>query len=274
MAINISKNSSIVITSDGSSISFFNNYITNDISKTYYYYSTETTNINGSDFSVDFSQYTNKRCLQYRMFRYDSAIYHKNSIVLIRDGNSYYPLFEAINITATFQNEIPALAITFWSNLLEGMTTGLQLSSESSLNLSDGIIKNKDNIIYQYKYDSNKIQTFSQTDYDDFTFGTSYKIIFCSAYVSFESRKVLTQEQIDSGIDLSTVEPEIIMILNKKPIIIDEIEDSYPILDFAGMGGESTGMKQHSHIPTIDGTNFAFAVFHPGTTMPQLPWSN
>jgi len=272
MAINISKNSSIVIVANGDSISFFNNYITNDMSKTYYYFSPEAKDIGKPDFTVDFSQFTNKRCLQYRMFKFDSALIHNNNFVLVKNGKTYSPLFEAINITATFQNEIPALTITFWSNLLEGMTTALELSSETSFTLAEGVIRKKDDKFYQYKYDSNKIQTFSQKEYDDITFGTTYKIIFCSSQVSFELKKVLTQDQIDSNVDLAIVEPEVVMVLQKQPIVLDEIEDNYPLLDFAGMGGDGGGMRQHSHIPTIDGTNFAFAVFHPGTSMPQLPW--
>lgn len=272
MAINISKNSSIVIVANGSSMSFFNNYITNDMSKTYYYFSPEAKDISKPDFTVDFSKFTNKRCLQYRMFKFDSALVHNNSVVLMKNGKSYLPLFEAINITATFQSEIPALSITFWSNLLEGMTTALELASSTSFTLADGIIKKKDDKFYQYKYDPNKIQTFSQKEYDDLTFGTTYKIIFCSSQVSFELRKVLTQDQIDSNVTLDSIEPETVLVLKKLPIVIDEIEDNYPILDFAGMGGDGGGMRQHSHIPTIDGTNFAFAVFHPGTSMPQLPW--
>lgn len=274
MAINISRNASIITVSNGNSISFFNNYINNSMSKTYYYYSPEAKDISKPDFSIDFSSFINKRCLQYRLFKFDSAVSHNNCVVLIKDGKSYNPLFEAINISATFQNEIPALSITFWSNLVEGMTTALELASEQTFSLSDGMIKKNGSKFYQFKYDANKIQTFNQQTYDDLTFGTSYKIIFCSSQISFDFKRVITQEQKDSGISLDTIVPETIMILKKQPIIIDEIEDNYPILDFAGMGSDGTGMKQHSHIPNIDGTNFAFAVFHPGTSMPQLPWQD
>lgn len=272
MAINVGKNSTIAIMSDGTSVSLFNNYITNDMSKTYYFFSGQTNNIGNPEFTVDFNSYNNKRCLQYRLFSPSAYIHHNNNIVLIRNGKNIIPLMEAINVSCSYQSEIPALAVTFWSNLLEGMTCGLELSPESSWLLSEGIIKKKDDKFFQYKYDPNKVQTYKQKEYDDLTFGTSYKIIFCSAQINIENKRVLTQDQIDSNVDLDNIQEEKVMIIDGFPLVIDEIEDNYPLLDFSGMGGDGGGMRQHSHIPTIDGTNFAFAVFHPGTSMPQLPW--
>ena len=257
MAFNVGKSTGMVFVSENEIISFHNVAINNDDQDLKFFRSKNQT----TPLYTLSSSLKNRRCLHYNIFSPTYSYEHKNHIVLYEKAGMVQPLYETINVNAySYEN---ATAITFWSVLRNGQTTKIKLS-EATVDTTMDTKKTNGTDSYVYIYDSSKVYQFMQDDIDDYQLQDSYKNIFCSAEIVFEYLYVGTNTA-ESG--------QLVPVIHSNPRVLQQIDDMYPVVDFAIEGqGNGGGMKQHQHIPYVDGTSYAFAVFHPGTSMPQLSW--
>lgn len=271
--VNISKKASIIRLSDGDSLAIFNSYITEDMATKYYFYTEPETELKNYQYTLDLTQSLNQRCMQYRMFNPTSASNQNNKVVLsapqyITSG-AFEPIYQAIDVSVDYNQSDGIMSATFWSNT--DMSTGIQV--EQNADRMHGSVKKVGDKYIQYFYNSELIKKYKHDNYKIFEAEGDNYSIFCNALLSIDVCKVINQEQFDAKISLDSIDAEQVVISNT-PIIIEQFNDLYPIIDFAGTSGNSSGggMRNHYHIPTIDGSNYAFAVLHPGTAVPQLPW--
>lgn len=282
MAINISKNASVATYGNGQLIALFNGVNTEE--DIYYFYDAGQTDTKKPLYKLNLRTYSDMRCLKYALFYGTTAAGQINHTVLMNPRVSstsndgviqLKPLFQTINVQAKCDKTIGLLA-TFWSNVSQTVKKAPTLiMDDGSIDLSAGNICIQGGTLMQLQYDQDVLIKYKYSEYDLFQVQTSEnRVIFCSSKIDSGKRfRVLTESQKNSGYPLKDIVPQTVLIA-EKPIVLSESVEKYPILDFAGVGGTSQGggMKNHYHIPTVDGSNYAFAVFHPGTAMPQLPW--
>lgn len=263
MPINVGKNAGIIYSDNDDVISFFNSEITTKDQDLYFFDAVSSTAI----FQITPSAYRKYRCLHYNVYNTVQWVQHKNHIVLYRDveTNTVQPIFQATNVSA---NEIDgSYLVSFWSALKPGKTTKIK-ESQAQWDISVlGQYGQQNGQYYVYAYDPNKILRLRHDQLQDYQLQQQYKNIFCNIYVKFQTYFVATAN------DRESAQQQQVMIVDLPPKVLQQQDDMYPVFDFAGIGGGgSGGMKQHQHIPYVDGSGYAFAVFHPGTSMPQLSW--
>lgn len=260
MPINVSKNGGIIF-SDEQIVSLYNAPITQEDQNLYFF--------RGGKKAFQLSPHPssdNYRCLHYSLYSPVLLINHKNHLVVFNDDGNYKLLYQATNVAThkSYDNYL----ITFWSVLKSGATLDEQVSKQSYDPSVLGKSFKKNNIQYVCVYNSEKILKLRQNELQDFELDDQYTNIFCVAQIQMEEYIVSATQNANDGT------AEKVMVINRKPIVIDQQTDLYPVFDFATGGSGGGGIGQHQHIPYIDGTGYAFAVFHPGTSMPQLSWLN
>lgn len=263
MAINVSKSGGIIYQSE-QIVSLYNAPITQSDQSLYFFDSDSATK---PRFSIQFTESNRQqRCLHYTLYSPVLNIDHKNHVVIFNNDGDYQVLYQTTNVAAHKSED--NYVVTFWSVLKYGMSTKTQVSKvEYDPSLLGKVIKDG-NTQYVYVYDPVKIQRFRQSELQDFQSDDQYTNIFCVAQIQMQEYIVSATSSASSGT------AEKVMVINMLPRVLDQQIDLYPVLDFATGGSGGGGIGQHQHIPYIDGTGYAFAVFHPGTSMPQLSWLN
>lgn len=259
MPINNGKNAGIVYTNDDTIFSFTNTPITQNDKKLSFYKNFQDEQ---PQFIIDPKPYNNYRCLHYNCFSPSQVINLQNHIVVFKNQNLYMPLFQTINLTTFEKNNI--ITICFWSVLKNGVNLLKDVETLDYKPETYGKISQDQSQVYFYDY--LKILRFKQNQLQNFQLDDKYQNIFCS--VKLNNRQYFISKQNEQQRI-----PEQILMIEQQPKIIDCQQDIYPVLDFTVDNGNGSGIKQHQHIPYVDGTSYAFAVFHPGTSMPQLPWT-
>ena len=263
MPINVAKNAGIIFSGVGNIISLYNAPIDTSIdNKNLYFF-----NLDGRKYcQISPESLKSYRCLHYNVFTDVNYVEHKNHIVIYKNftDSSFSPLFQATNISASQQDG--SYIVTFWSALKPGQTTKTQQSKVKFQPHLLGKSWKQGSTDYVYYYDPNKILKLKQTQLEDYQLQDQYNNIFCSIYLSFQTFLISDTD------DVSKSEEQQVLIANMPPKILFQQKDNAPVLDFAGIGSGGSGMRQHQHIPYVDGSGYAFAVFHPGTGMPQLSW--
>ena len=242
-------------------VSFYHDTIPEDASSFYFY---ENQDSQSPKYTLQVSAFAGKnRCLQYKNF--DTYAYQETvcpCALYIDQSDGCNVLFET-NFVQCQQSQ-GSIMCTFWSALTSGKTCkqtgekwGIYYQYGKSVTQGDGK--------YYYKYDPTSIYKVNVKNMATFQLQQSYRNIFCAVRIDLRPMWV--------SIDQTQKIMQDVAVINSLPIVLQQTQTNAPTLDFS-LQGAGGGMKQHNHIPHIDGTGFAFAVFHPGTTMPQLAWSS
>lgn len=242
-------------------VSFYNDTIHKDATTFFFYQRSED---ESPKYTLDVSSFAGKnRCLQHKNF--SSYAYSQTVCPLalyIDESGSCNVLFET-NFVQCQQSQGNVMC-TFWSTLATGKTCR-QAASNGGYYYQYGKIATQGSTKYYYKYDPAFVYKVNVKNMDTFKLQESYKNILCAIKVQLQPMWVSTDQS-------QKIQQDVAVIKNR-PIVLQQMQSKSPVFDFSLQGGGG-GIKQHNHIPHIDGTGFAFAVFHPGTTMPQLSWSS
>lgn len=261
MAIYNSRQSGIVFISQRM-VSFYHDTIPQD-ADTYFFYQTQEAD-QKPKYTLSLSSFANKnRCLQYKNFNayaYEETVCTCALYIDPLGGCSV--LFET-NFIQCQQNQGSVMG-TFWSTLAVGKDCK-QTSGSNEINNQFGKTFSSGGTTYYYKYDPASICKIDVKNLDFFELQSSYKNIFCAVQINLQPMYVSIDQQQRILQDVA--------VIRNLPIVLQQTQAKSPVFDFS-LQGAVGGIKQHNHIPHIDGTGFAFAVFHPGTTMPQLSWSS
>lgn len=211
---------------------------------------------------LDMSKIAQQRCLQYKIYsdRYSIEPDVVSAVPLIDknstedDGSSIsQPLFECNSPVATYVDEKGGANLLFWTNLMQGVS-----AFEKDQN-------------GQYIYDASKILKINHNQMDSFTFSTGQITrALCSVHISFVYLYAETEISTEEKKTVRSLIP-----VASSPVVLHLIKADSPVLDFGTGGsdnGGSSGIRRHSHATNADG-GFAFAVLHPGTSIPPgIPW--
>lgn len=242
-------------------VSFYNETISSDDADFLFYYEE---NDASPTFQLSVSQFAGKnRCLQYKNFNTYAYQYTICPYALYIDQSGGCNVLFQTNFVHCQQNEGNVMC-TFWSSLSSGKNCK-KTGEDGDYYLQYGKVFTQSSSKYYYKYDPANIYKVNVKNMASFQLQQSYKNIFCAVrirlvpmYVSTDGTQRILQD---------------VAIIDNLPIVLQQVQANSPVFDFS-LQGAGGGIKQHNHIPHIDGTGFAFAVFHPGTTMPQLSWSS
>ena len=212
---------------------------------------------------LDMSTFSEQRCLQYQIYS-DTFVYNPDSVLAVpymsdinsldTDGfNVSQPIFECISPTAIYCDEKGVANVLFWTNLKKG----------EILNLNEK---------GQYIYEPEKILKINNKKINEFTFEKG-KItrLLCSVTISFQ--QLYVKGDVSDGL---SVAPKSLVPIATDIIVLKQIKADSPVLDFSTGGGleNKTSLSRHAHMNNND-CGFAFAVFHPGTSVPLgNPWKN
>lgn len=261
MPVNVGKAPGMIYSDQDQIISFHNSAVTAQDQDLYFF---DKSDSETARYQLSASSYLNQRCLHYNIFSAAQVYNHLNHIVLYIKNDVAKPLFQTINVNAF--NNYDSFSVCFWSVLNSGETTKVKQSQcQYDASVLGKYSQQNSQQAYVYAYDENKILTFKQNQLQDYQLQDQYKNIFCSATVQMQTFYVSTTNSS------SNAQQQQVMLITMPPKVLQQQTDLYPVLDFS-IGGGGGGMKQHQHIPYVDGTSYAFAVFHPGTSMPQLSW--
>lgn len=243
-------------------VSFYHDTIPKDASNFFFYQSDGDVE---PKYTLDVSSFAGKyRCLQHKNF---AAYAYSQTVcpfaLYIDESDSCNVLFETNFIQC--QQSQGVVMCTFWSTLTTG-TTCRQAGQTTDYYYHYGKIVNQGQTKYYYKYDPAVVYKVNVENMDTFNLQDSYKNILCAIKVQLQPMWVSTDKS-------SKIQQDVAIIKNR-PIVLQQMQSNAPAFDFSLSGAGSGAIKYHNHIPHIDGTGFAFAVFHPGTTMPQLSWSS
>lgn len=242
-------------------VSFYHDTIPQDASTFFFYQRYEDTS---PKYTLDVSTFAGKnRCLQHKNF--DAYAYQQTVCPLalyIDESDSCNVLFETNFIQC--QQSQGNVMCTFWSTLTTGKTCR-QAAQTTGYYYQYGKIVTQGQNKYYYKYDPAAVYKVNVKNMATFQLQESYKNILCAIKVQLQPMWV--------SIDQTQKIQQDVAVIKNRPIVLQQMQANAPVFDFS-LQGAGGGIKQHNHIPHIDGTGFAFAVFHPGTTMPQLSWSS
>lgn len=244
-------------------VSFYNETIPQDADSYYFY---ESSDVNAKPkFTLSLSSFAGKnRCLQHKNF---NAYAYQQTVcpfALFVRNNTCNVLFET-NFFQCHQQEGSIIG-TFWSTLSSGKTCKTSGNS-NQVYYQYGKMFEQQSSSYYYKYDSSLVYHVNIKNLDSLTLQQSFNNIFCAVRIDLQPLYVAKDPTQDRVL-------QDVAVIRNLPIVLQQTKANAPVFDFSLEGSGGGGIKQHNHIPHIDGTGFAFAVFHPGTTMPQLPWSS
>lgn len=262
MPITNSKQANVVYLPDGRLLTFYNSIIQSDTGVYTFYDTLQDTT---ATYTLDITDILNMgyRCLQYQNF---TAFTYQPTFcpfVLYINGGVNSVLYETNFATVSTNNE--TVICTFWSTLSNGKTCKSQAIGEVDYTYGKIFTQKSNNKTYYYKYQPANIQKIQAKNISNFELEDNYKNIFCAVKIDIVPMYVSD----DNGVNKTMQD---VAIIRDRPIILNEEQSYQPTYDFSIQGGEGGGIGQHYHIPHIDGTSFAFAVFHPGTALPQLSW--
>lgn len=263
MPISNSKQSNIIYLQNERLLTFYHDTISTDVSE-YYFYQEQDSQVLYT-LTLNDANNNGYRCLQYQNFDPHEASLTYCPFVIYENQGMNTVLYETNFVTANMGNNDGSVVCTFWSTLMSGKTCKKEYIDETAFTYGRVFTDDKGQKYY-YKYQPSYVQKIQSKNIVNFELQDSYSNIFCSASIEIIPLYV----SIDGG---QTRIPQDVAIIRNPPIILLEEKASQPVFDFS-LQGSGGGIGQHSHIPHVDGTNFAFAVFHPGTAMPQLAWDN
>ena len=253
----------IKINDTGHIVSFFNDY--SEQKEMSFYDQSGTLIAHIPDFTTASATAGSFRYLQYRFGYSNSKIKQSCKAVLYFDGTKGTEatyLFEAIHSVACKSPNDTMVLLTFWSNLKDNQT--FSSSTEGSTDVV-------------YNYESSKVLRIDQDNLDNLSLSDTakYRRAYCQCSVQFRYLYVVEGTTKPNSFANNTL--EVVPVIYQKPCVLDEIDDNNLILDFvtgSASGGSGGGLKQHMHIPNVDpqSSNFAAAVFMPGTGAPAYPW--
>lgn len=242
-------------------VSFYNETVLDGDSTFSFYQNYDDTN---PKYTLDVSALAGKnRCLQYKNFITNAYSQTVCPYALYIDASGGCNVLFETNFVQCQQNN-DSVMCTFWSTLTTGKSCKLQAGSD--VYYQYGKVFSSSGQQYYYKYDVANIYHVNVKNMLTFQLQQSYKNIFCAVKVDIQPMYVTSSANTTKII-------QDVAIIKSLPIVLQQVQSNSPVFDFS-LQGAGGGIKQHNHIPHIDGTGFAFAVFHPGTTMPQLAWSS
>lgn len=209
----------------------------------------------------------NYRGLVYQIYQ-EKLVYNPNLSLVVPclDGNqneenedtymTSNPLFECISPMATYVDQKGIATILFWTNLKPGTTfkdsTGNQLTYDP-----EKILKIKNNEINSFSFEENTISR-----------------ALCTVTVEFVY--LYTKYNVATNSENSTANSKRLLVpIARNVTVLKQIDATSPVLDFNISGNNASAtLSRHAHINNHD-AGFAFAVFHPGTSVPLgNPWKN
>ena len=230
---------------------------------TYYFY--DDPQALSPKYTLDVSAFAGKnRCLQHKNFNTQAYQQTVCPCALYIDASGGCNVLFETNFVQCQQSE-GNIMCTFWSTLASGKTCKTTGAANTTY-FQYGKMETQNNSSHYYKYDPANIYHVNVKNMVSFQLQQSYRNILCAVRVDIEPMFVSSAQS-----DFRAVQD--VAVINRLPLVLQQVQSNSPVFDFSLQGADG-GIKQHNHIPHIDGTGFAFAVFHPGTTMPQLAWSS
>ena len=260
MATLNSKNSSIVYLNNRMAAFFLGEITGNNTTQYTFYTDAGKTDVK---YSLNLNPAIGTRCLQYRCFSATSYLPTFCPYVLYTPQTTIDVLYQTNFVAAQASNHGTILC-TFWSTLMQNKKAN-QNGGGSSYVVEGKIIGEQ-----HLSYDAAAIEKINQQAYTAGGLILSGKrnCIFCMAQIILQPLYIETSDGFTK---------QDVAVIKKKPVVLQQFESEHHMIDFCsgggGGGGAGSGLAQHNHIPHVDGSGFAFAVFHPGTSMPQLPWN-
>lgn len=261
MATLNSKNSSIVYLNNRMAAFFLGEITNENTNATQYTFYTDAGKTDVK-YSLNLNPAVGQRCLQYRCFSATSYLPTFCPYVLYTPQNTIDVLYQTNFVTAQASNHGTILC-TFWSTLKE------EASAKQNGGKSIYVVEGKITKGQHLSYDAATIEKINQQAYTSGVILSGKRnCIFCMAQIILQPLYIETTDGFTK---------QDVAVIKKKPVVLQQFESKHHMIDFCsgggGSGGAGSGLAQHNHIPHVDGSGFAFAVFHPGTSMPQLPWN-
>lgn len=260
MATLNSKNSSIVYLNNRMASFFLGEITSENTNATQYTFYTDAEK-QDVKYSLNLNPAMGQRCLQYRCFSATSYLPTFCPYVLYTPQTTIDVLYQTNFVAAQASNHGTILC-TFWSTLMENKSTK-QSGGESTYVVEGKIIGQQ-----HLSYDAAAIEKINQQAYTaGVVLSGKRNSIFCMAQIILQPLYIETTDGFTK---------QDVAVIKKKPVVLQQFSSEHHMIDFCsggGGGGSGNGLAQHNHIPHVDGSGFAFAVFHPGTSMPQLPWN-
>lgn len=262
MAISIiGKTPATLITPDGDVLTFVNDFVKYEIEAMKLYNSEVT----GSEEDGGASKQVyigpgipiNYRCLMWMRSHPHEPVEPVRYVPMVPNksmtGANVEPIFEAINPTIHKIDMSGGAFLTFWTNFTE----------------------------YVAEYDSAKVWKFKNNQLETALTGEKVYRAMCGCMIHFERMYITggvassTLGSVPTEVNDSDKQTYELIPICLLPHVMQVYLSDYPIIDFnPGVAGEdSAGLRRHDHASnsTYDG-GYSFAVFHPGTSIPQKPW--